>query len=197
DLVDDRLGRARRREQAEIDAGEIAAISELRQSRNIREQRRALRDVDSQARNPADLRMGGGVFQAGGRGWTRTRYYVCCGVCDAEGDGDSVVAALVFELFEVERQRKRRRGIAQGSRLRLRERHQFIHRVHLERGVDHQRLRVEEQIDDGLEILGGVEGKLLVEELIIGQPSLSVISLPGQLLSGAGGENFGLWATPR
>src|SRR5262249_17427882 len=85
----------------------------------------------------------------------------------AERDGHPVGAALALELFEVERQRKRRGGIAQGSRPRLRERHQFIHCLHLERGVDNQRLRVEEQIDDRLEILGRIEGKLLVEELII------------------------------
>src|SRR5262249_13600189 len=41
----------------------------------------------------------------------------------AERDGDPVGTALALELFEVERQRKRRGGIAQGSRLRLGERH--------------------------------------------------------------------------
>src|SRR5262249_39494677 len=162
DLVDDRLGRARRREQAEIDAGEIAAIAELRQRRNIREQRRALGAVERQARHRAALQMGDEVLQAEERDRRRPRQHGVGGVAAAaEGDGDPVGAALALELFEVERQRKRGRGITQGSRLRLRERHQFIDRLHLERGVDHQRLRVEEQIDDRLEILGGVEGKLL------------------------------------
>src|SRR5262249_20476599 len=58
DLVDDRLGRACRGEQAEIDAREIAAIAEFRQRRNVREQRRALGAVDRQARHRAALQMG-------------------------------------------------------------------------------------------------------------------------------------------
>src|SRR5262245_17326268 len=113
DLVDDRLGRARRRKQAEIDAGEIAAIAELRQRWNIREQRRALGAVDRQTRHRAALQMGDEVLQAEERDRRRPRQHGVGGVAAAaEGDGDPVGTALAFELFEVERQRKRRRGIA-------------------------------------------------------------------------------------
>ena len=78
---------------------------------------------------------------------------------------DPIGAALALEPLEVERKRQRRRGIAQRARFRLRQRDKFVHVAHVERRVDHQRLGIEEQIADRLEILGGIEPQLLVEKL--------------------------------
>src|SRR3954454_22865499 len=64
DLIDDRPGRTGSRNQREIDAREIAAIAELGQGRNVREQRRALRPVDRQAVHGAGRQVGDEVLHA-------------------------------------------------------------------------------------------------------------------------------------
>ena len=78
-----------------------------------------------------------------------------------------VGAGLLLELLHEVRERKRERAVAERARLRLRQRHQLGDRSHLERIVDHQRQRIDEQIADRLEILLRIEWKALEQELVV------------------------------
>ena len=80
-----------------------------------------------------------------------------------------VGALLLLELLHVERERRRRREVAQGVGLRLGIRDQLVHGLDVEIGVDHERLDKMEQVRDRLHALLGIERHVLEQPLVIDQ----------------------------
>ena len=77
-------------------------------------------------------------------------------VAAAERHADDVDAVLLVQLVHEIGQHERERAVAQRAGLRLGERDQIGDGLDAERRIDDQRVGVDEQVDDRLEILLGI-----------------------------------------
>ena len=84
-----------------------------------------------------------------------------------ERDAHDIGAGLFLELLHEMGERKRERAVAERAGPRFRQRHELGDRPHLEGRIDDERERIDEQADDRLEILLGIERKALEQELIV------------------------------
>ncbi len=169
-LMNDRLRRAGRRHDTEVQPREIVAIAEFGQRRNVRQQRRALFAVDSKGGHRAVAYKLQPIGEAEKGHRRRSAHHVVDRFCTTlERHLDDVGPGRFCPFVHEGDQRDRRRGVAERAGLRLRQRRKLGERVHIQGGIRHHDLSRKEWIGDRREILVGIVGDLFKQELVIRQ----------------------------
>src|SRR5262249_2438240 len=168
--LDHGLRHGRWGDETVVDACETVAETEFSPRWNLRHQRRADPAVHEQPVHfsIAQVREKTRESEEGNRGRSgkdsgdRLR-------AASERHADQIRAMLTVEPFEEQTLRYGWREEGQSLGFCLGRRGQLVERPYIERRIDHERRRREEEVGDRREVLFGVVGKALVEEFVVGE----------------------------